>query len=301
MKKNTLYIFIYFLLATSFLVEAQEINIFSVKDFDLKDSVKTCLVNTKYGKEEYTFLKDGRLSKSITRHNDTDYSITYYKYDGRFLKEKRFENYRDNSFDANTSIANIYTVDSTSTLKITEKIITYSKEFLEQYEYAYSKENILEKITRTNDNGIDVTSITYTSFKGENTKTYMLNDEIIKSIRTSKSKNKKTLNFKIELAKTYLNGEARTAIEQMFNLKNKVISKTVYLFNTEKKEFEPQETVTYSYNENDMLIKTEEEQNTNSTTKEYIYQYDNGTSGNWVKQIITPENSYITRTISYFE
>ena len=34
--------------------------------------------------------------------------------------------------------------------------------------------------------------------------------------------------------------------------------------------------------------------------KEYIYQYDDTESKNWVKQIITPDNTYITRKITYF-
>ncbi|WP_299433667.1 hypothetical protein [uncultured Maribacter sp.] len=300
MKNYTSYIFIFLFLNFSFSVNAQEIRIFTVKDFDLKDSVQTCLVNTKYGKEEYEFLKDGRLSKSVTRHNDADYNITYYKYDGKFLIEKRFENYRENTFDPSTSIANIYTIDSTTTLKITEKILTYSKEFLEQYEYTYSKENVLEKITRTNDNGIDTTAITFTTFKGENTKTYSLNGEIIKSIRTSKIKKKNTSEQKLVLTKTFLNGEPISAEEDKVNQKDKIVSKIKFLFNTDKKEFEPQKVILYDYNENDMLIKTEEKLEDIITIKEYVYQYDNGNSGNWIKQIITPDNSYKTRTITYF-
>ncbi len=301
MNNYALYFFTFLFLMTSFTIEAQEIRIFTVKDFDLKDSVQTCLVNTKYGKEEYEFLKDGRLSKSVTRHSDADYNITYYKYDGKFLKEKRFENYRENNFDPSTSIANIYTIDSTATLKITEKILTYSKEFLEQYEYMYSKENVLEKITRTNDTGIDITTISNTSFKGENTKTYNLNGEIIKSIRTSKIKNKNTPEQKLVLTKTFLNGEAISAEEDKINQKDKIVSKTKFLFNTDKKEFEPQEVILYDYNENDMLIKTEEKLEDSVTIKEYLYQYDDGNSGNWIKQIITPDNSYKTRAITYFE
>ncbi|RKR12916.1 hypothetical protein CLV91_1628 [Maribacter vaceletii] len=301
MKNYTLYFFVFLFLNFFSPVNAQEIRIFSTKDFDLKDSVQTCLVNTKYGKEEYEFLKDGRLSKSITRHSDADYSITYYKYEEKFLIEKRFENYRENTFDPSTSIANIYTIDSTTTLKITEKILTYSKEFLEQYEYTYSKEKVLEKITRTNDTGIDTTVITFTNFKGENTKTYSLNGEVIKSIRTSKIKRKNTPEQKLVLTKTFLNGEAISAEEDIVNLNGKIVSKTKFLFNTVKKEFEPQEVIRYDYNENDMLIKTEEKLEDTITIKEYVYQYDDGDSGNWIKQIITPDNSYKTRTITYFE
>ncbi|MBT8313063.1 MAG: hypothetical protein KJP26_01270, partial [Maribacter sp.] len=77
------------------LVQSQEIRIFTTADFDLKGPVKTCLVSTKYGKETYDFDKEGKLTKSVTRYNDTDYDVTYYKYEGNELIEKRFENYRN--------------------------------------------------------------------------------------------------------------------------------------------------------------------------------------------------------------
>ena len=40
--------------------------------------------------------------------------------------------------------------------------------------------------------------------------------------------------------------------------------------------------------------------NTESTDK-YIFQFDNHTPRNWVKKIVTPGNSYTTRTIEYFK
>ena len=35
--------------------------------------------------------------------------------------------------------------------------------------------------------------------------------------------------------------------------------------------------------------------------KAYIYQYDKEEEGNWIKQIITPDNTYKTRKITYYE
>ena len=53
--------------------------------------------------------KNGLLTKSVTRYNDTDYDVTYYKYaEGERSIEKRSETYRDNKFDPSTSIANFY-------------------------------------------------------------------------------------------------------------------------------------------------------------------------------------------------
>ena len=58
-----------------------------------------------------------------------DYDKTYYKYTHGELKEKRFENYRDGEFFSATSIANFYEIDTSLNRKITEKIMSYDKEF----------------------------------------------------------------------------------------------------------------------------------------------------------------------------
>ena len=175
MMKNYL---VHFLLCISIILgmalptelRAQEIKVFSVQDFDLNGPVKSCLVATDYGKEEYTFNEEGLLTKAVTRYNDTDYDITIYKLDGPVLLEKRVENYRDGIFVKNTSIANFYELDTTESKKITEKIISYNKEFLDQYEYNYGEGGKLSTIKRINDSGIDETALKYEVYKGELTK-----------------------------------------------------------------------------------------------------------------------------------
>ncbi|WP_298503325.1 hypothetical protein [uncultured Maribacter sp.] len=299
MKSNCMYLCLLLTFGGCFNFQAQEIKIFTLHDFDLIDSVKTNLVVTKYGKEEYNFNPDGRLAKSKTKYNDTDYSITYYKYDGPYLIEKRFENYRENTFDANTSIANFYTIDSISNKKITEKIISYTKEFLEQYEYVYNEENVLQKIIRTNDNGIDKTDITYDHYKGEDTKTYLLNGEILKSIRTSNGKGKNK-GLKIVLTKTYLKGKPVSAVEEVCDMEGGLISETTFEHSTQSKQFEVQQVKRFYYDEKNILSKTETTIGKETITKSYIYQFDNGETGNWVKEIVTPDNTYTTREISYY-
>jgi hypothetical protein len=50
-----------------------------------------------------------------------------------------------------------------------------------------------------------------------------------------------------------------------------------------------------------MLTEIKTKKGKTEAIKKFIYQYDNGDKGNWVKQIITPDNSYITRKIAYYE
>ena len=218
MGNNYRRIFILLVLSFFFQSNAQEIRIFSLSDFDLKDSVKTCIVITKYGKEEYEFNKKGLLTKSVTRYNDNDYDITYYKYDSDELLEKRSETYRDDTFDPSTSIANFYEIDSLPKRKITEKIVSYEKEFLDQYEYEFNEKGDLVKMTRSNNDGTDITLVDYKKYKGESTIIYSMNTVPLKSVRTSSQKGKDGMIKKVVLTKEFLKGEENVAFEEVFEV-----------------------------------------------------------------------------------
>lgn len=278
-------------------LSAQEIKIFSTGDFDLKGRVKSCLVITDYGKEEYDFNEDGQLTKAVTRYSDSDYDITLYKLKGGELLEKRVENYRDGAFVRNTSIANLYQRDTTTGLKITEKILSYNSEFLDQYEYIYDENGKLTTIWRTNNTGRDETTVKYDENKGESTETYYLNDVVYKSIRTSRAKGNKSQ--KTILTKEFLEGEPQSATEQTFNEVGKLISEIRFAYNKAKNSFIPMESIFYTYGPQGSVISKKTQKDRFATVKEYVYQYD-GEKGNWVKQIITPDNTYTTRKIVYY-
>ncbi|NAS13439.1 hypothetical protein [Poritiphilus flavus] len=282
------------------LLRAQEPKIFSRADFDLKGRVKSCLVITDYGKEEFEFNEAGLLTKSVTRFNEKDYDVTYYKYQGDELIERRNENYRDGLFDKYTSIAHIYEIDTLENRKVTERILSYAKEFLDQYEYLYDEENRLVKITRSNNEGIDETKIEYTTYKDENTQSTYLNGSLLRSVRTS-AKKKKGIDYKLVLTKDFIQGIPSKAVEALYDKEGKLISEQEFQYDESKKSFKPSSLINYSYNENGLLSATARTSGSLEERKEYIYQFDGGADGNWIKQIITPENSYTTRRIVYFE
>ncbi len=279
---------------------SQEIKIFKTGDFDLMGKVESCLVSTKYGKEEYNFNETGLLMKSVTHYNDSDYDITYYKYENGGLVEKRLENYRGNVFDSGTSIANFYKLDTVSKRTVTEKIISYDEEFLDQYVYYYDANNRLEKIIRTNNDGIDEISVSYTDIKGEKTTTHKLNGTIQKSVRTSTKMLKDDSIEKTILTKTFLEGIPNTALEEVYNEKDNLVLQTKYANKGVGKKLVTDEIQVLTYNESGMLSKIEIKKGSVSDIKEFIYQYDNGDQGNWVKEIITPDNTYTTRKIVYY-
>lgn len=298
MVKN--YIVLVLLVAFLFPKEmiAQEIKIFKTEDFDLIGRVKSCLVSTNYGKEEYDFDETGLLTKSVTRYNDEDYDITYYKYLNGQLLEKRLENYREDRFDSATSIANFYTIDTTSHLKITEKIVSYDKDFIDQYEYFYQSDTLV-KVIRTNNDGTDETLITYSNLKGEKTKTFTLNGVLNHSERISMKMENDSIVEKKVLTKKFIEGEPSSALEEEFDGRNKLISKTRFFFDEKTKQFEPQETVKFVYDEEGILLSSNSTSSNSMEEKEFSFQFDE--NGNWVKEIITPVNAYKTRKISYYD
>lgn len=300
MVKKRYFLFLFVFTAAFSIVRGQEIQIFTLEDFDLKGDVKFCLVSTDYGKEEYDFNKNGLLTKSVTRYNEADYDVVYYKYSKGELLEKRAESYRNNTFDPSTSIAHFYEIDSTDNLIIQERIFSYDKQFLDQYIYVYDEFGDLASIERTNNDGTDKTLVEHKKFKGENTVTYLLNDTPVKSIRTSTLKPANKPAQRVVLTKEYLNGEESEAFEEVFSMDGRLMAQQEFEYNSELKKFEPTTRTSYEYDEKGMLIAETAKRGAGIIKKEYIYQYDNSELGNWIKQIVTPDNTYTTRKITYY-
>ncbi|AWX45916.1 hypothetical protein HME9304_02948 [Flagellimonas maritima] len=287
----------FFLLTT--VLQSQEIQIFTVEDFDLKGKVKTCLVITDYGKELFEFNENGYLAKTVTQYNDTDQDITYYKYSNGELLEKRMESYKNNVLDASTSMANFYTIDTVPQRKILEKIISYDKEFLEQQEYQYDDKNRLTKIVTSNEDGVDETTVEYTPYKNELTISFFFNSVIEKSIRTSKRQGKNGTQ-KVVLTKEYIDGEPNRAVEEIYNADDKLVSKEVFRHSMDQKKFVMEQKLFYSYDSDGMLNKITTKTKNSEAVEEYIFQFDSSEEKNWIKQIITPNNTYTTRKITYY-
>ena len=280
---------------------AQGIEIFEVEDFDLRGNVESCFVITDYGKEEYYFDETGRLTKAVTRYNDSDYETTYYKYVNQELIEKRVENYQDNRFDRATSLANFYTIDSTSNRKVTEKIISYEKELLEQNVYSYDEDGKLVLIKYTNTDGTDENTITYEDGDLGQVVTQKVNDVLLKTVLKSKLKSEKDSLLENVVTEKYFKGELNTKTEEIFNGANKLLSSKSYLYDSPTEKWISQGEYYNTYDEKGLLLSTKTKERFGFSTKEYIYQFDGTAANNWVKEIITPANAYKTRKITYYK
>ncbi len=274
--------------------------VFTKADFNLRGNVKSCLVITDYGKEAFEFNKEGLLTKVTTLYSDTDYDISYYKFLNGQLKEKRVENYREDKLDRQTSIANIYTIDSVENKLTKELVYSYQNEFLEQNEYFYDEEGSVVLIKRKNNQGIDEIQISLDSIDDEKTQTTTTNGIIDKTIRRSIKANKKDKLFNT-LEKEYVNGEPYKATEMFQDSLGKTYHEILYAYDITKSSFVKSKEFFYEYDENGFISKQKTLANNQESKQEYIYQFDAHLPPNWIKQIITPSNSYTTRRIAYYE
>ncbi len=278
---------------------SQEFEYLMLDDFDLKGKVKSCTVITDYGKEVFDFDEIGRLVMSTTQYNEKDQDITVYKYVNDFLVERRMESYKNGQLDVATSMANFFEIDTAGTKTITEKIVSYDKQFYENQRYIFDEMDRLKAITISHLDAVDETSVEYDNYKNESTKTYFLNGVIQKSIRISTTK-KGESEIKTVLTKEFLDGEPNKAVEKTMDLKGRLLTSTFFSFDQKENQFAPSKNETYIYNQDGILSKTIVKRGNTVSEKGFIFQFDDNIDKNWVKKIVTPDNTYTTRKIEYY-
>ena len=299
-----LFVFALFSVAGPAGLKAQEPETFILKDFQLRGPVKLCVVKANYGEERFEFDREGRLLKSLTRYDEADYDITYYRYRDGELVERRDEVYRDRQFDEQTSIAHFYTRDSLAP-QLVERIVSYDRELQEQIAYHYNAEGRLTKWIRTRDEGVDETRVEYSRYKNESTATYRANGETLRSVRISASPG--TGGMETELVKEYAAGVPRTALETTRDASGRTVRETEFEWDATKETFRPVLRREFTYDPagfTSRIVETplsDEAGAPEIRTREYIYQMDGKEPGNWIRQVITPENSIAVRQILYFE
>ncbi len=282
-------------------IMAQEPRVFKVLDFELNGPVKSCTVITNYGKEIFEFNEAGFLIKSTTQYNEEDKDITVYKYQNEELVEKRMESYKSTILDEATSMVNFYKIDTTKTKYIKELVVSFDKEFFEQQEYYYNSDGQLEKIIVSHEDAVDEVSIEYSQYKDELTERIYENGVIQSSERWSTKKLKNGDVLKIQLRKEFVDGEPNEAVETTMDEDGLKQHEQFFKFDTAENEFVPAEKRTYEYDKEGILNEVRFTIGNAKSTKNYIFQFDDSPYKNWVKKIITPDNSYITREIEYFK
>lgn len=279
--------------------------VFTRSDFELRGPVRTSTVITDYGEERFEFDRGGKLLKTLTRYSDTDYDITYYRYREEALTERRDEVYRDGSFDESSSFARFYQRDTLAGT-LTETITSYDQQMKEQFTYTYDSIGRVERILRIGPEGIDETRVAFSEEQGEETAEYFLNGQLSKSVRRSETEGAEGVTV-TTLIKEYFQGLPQKALEQTRNSKDLLLLETQFVYDSVKSGFRKEQTRVFAYTEDDLLESEtisylNSKGNVSGTDeKKYLYQKDGKSPGNWIRKVITPENTIIARRITYFE
>lgn len=282
---------------------SQEIITYDRSDFDLKGPVKSCFVFTKYGQEQYQFNKTGQLVEAATVFGENDSETTYYKYEKAKLVERRVENYVNGVLDKTTSMANFYSYDSIPQLKIKEKIIGYDRTFVAQFNYRYDSIGQLTRVVRTNTQGRFITQISHQwdSLRTKKSTAYWLDSVPLKQIDSIFLKAGGTLS---QLkTKEFDNGIPNALELRVFNKKGLEIElhSTIYIEKDALLVPKKASSVRTKYDSNNHPIEQIFERGVVRQTKKNLYQLDGSPFKNWIKKITTPDNTYTTRKIVYFE
>ena len=282
---------------------SQEIITYDRSDFDLKGPVKSCFVFTKYGQEQYQFNKTGQLLEAATVFGENDSETTYYKYEKAKLVERRVENYVNGVLDKTTSMANFYSYDSIPQLKIKEKIIGYDRTFVAQFNYRYDSIGQLTRVVRTNTQGRFITLISHQwdSLRTKKSTAYWLDSVPLKQIDSIFLKAGGTLS---QLkTKEFDNGIPNALELRVFNKKGLEIElhSTIYIEKDALLVPKKASSVRTKYDSNNHPIEQIFERGVVRQTKKNLYQLDGSPFKNWIKKITTPDNTYTTRKIVYFE
>ncbi len=282
---------------------SQEIITYDRSDFDLKGPVKSCFVFTKYGQEQYQFNKTGQLVEAATVFGENDSETTYYKYEKAKLVEWRVENYVNGVLDKTTSMANFYSYDSIPQLKIKEKIIGYDRTFVAQFNYRYDSIGQLTRVVRTNTQGRFITLISHQwdSLRTKKSTAYWLDSVPLKQIDSIFLKAGGTLS---QLkTKEFDNGIPNALELRVFNKKGLEIElhSTIYIEKDALLVPKKASSVRTKYDSNNHPIEQIFERGVVRQTKKNLYQLDGSPFKNWIKKITTPDNTYTTRKIVYFE
>ena len=282
---------------------SQEIITYDRSDFDLKGPVKSCFVFTKYGQEQYQFNKTGQLVEAATVFGENDSETTYYKYEKAKLVERRVENYVNGVLDKTTSMANFYSYDSIPQLKIKEKIIGYDRTFVAQFNYRYDSIGQLTRVVRTNTQGRFITLISHQwdSLRTKKSTAYWLDSVPLKQIDSIFLKAGGTLS---QLkTKEFDNGIPNALELRVFNKKGLEIElhSTIYIEKDALLVPKKASSVRTKYDSNNHPIEQIFERGIVRQTKKNLYQLDGSPFKNWIKKITTPDNTYTTRKIVYFE
>ena len=297
-----LFLFVTGVLLLNFSAKAQDIAVLKLEDFDLRGKVKSCTVINSYGKEVFQFDENGRLISSQTQYSEEDTHWVSYTYQNGFLTEKRSEHYVGGQMDKEQSIINLYQIDTLETgVRITEKIVSFNKAFLEQIVYTLDQEGRTTLIQKLHADAVDEIKVSRTNTKAGTITEYVLNGAIQKWIRERYVGESKQEGIREVLTREYFNEEPYLATEERFSPDGTKLSSEQFIYDDSVQKYIPEEKHEYIYSEDQLLKGERITFRKSSTERQFVFQYDSNTPANWVKKIVLPDNNYTSRIIEYYK
>jgi YD repeat-containing protein len=280
---------------------AQEVLIKKREDYQLKGPVKKCTVLTSYGKEVFEFNRKGWLERITSFFNETDYHITNYIYSNSGIKERRIEYYEGGIIDREASIANFYQKDSVSSKIISENVVDYTGNLIEQKSYVYDSLSRVKTIYKRSPQGRFTTQISYSKDSLGSTfiTAYYLDSIINKKVFiTLPKKNDKEIYTHV--TKQFLDSEPVEESFVLINEKDEVTLRETSFYDPEKESWVLNSSIRYRYDSKGKVVEQKTQQGNSLFTQQYTYQVDGTPYSNWIKQIILPNLTYTTRIVEYF-
>lgn len=270
-------------------------------DYGLNGPVKKCTVLTSYGKELYSFTRDGKLEQLISFYDENNYQQISYTFKDSLLVERRIELYEAGQLDGEASVINIYEYDSSAILK-REVIVDYKGRSQEESNYSYDTLHRLKEIKKLTKNGQLTTQMSRLKDSLGHYITTVLIDSVIKqqtdSIPALSMMSDSLINVRNVF---FLDGIKDRAETVKYDQRSNVIylKNEFYLMDSNQWYVEKEEQ--FEYNEKNQMIKKITKEGTTTFTQNIVYQTDGTQYQNWVKQIVMPNMSYTTRIIEYFD
>lgn len=285
-----------------FTARSQDIAVLQLDDFDLRGQVKSCTVINSYGKEVFNFDESGRLLSTRTQFSENDTHWVTYTYLNGYLKEKRSEHYVGGELNKEQSIVNLYQIDSLeSGVRITEKIISFNKTFLEQIVYTLDKDGRTTSIQKLHADAVDEIQVSRRETKAGSITEYMLNGALQKWIRERFVGEKGEERIREVLTREYFNEEPYLATEEKYASNGTMLSSEQFIYDDSVEKYIPEEKHEFIYSEKNLLKGERITYRNSSSEKQFVFQYDSHTPPNWVKKIVIPDNNYTSRVIEYFK
>jgi len=278
----------------------QEKPYFTTSDYDLNGQVQTCEVLNDYGREVFTFDREGRLLRTETLFPGEDRNVTTYRFEQGDLAEKRVEYISDGAVDRTQSFLYSYTTYfEEEQMRVEEDIVSYDSRFLEKRIFHYDSLGVLRKIVKFHSDALDEIRIERRQSGDTLIVEKWLNQELQQVDKTYTLQEDGAL-YQYHITENVFQGEPYEAERERFNARGKRVEYRKLFYDPDTGRYQTDAVHTYSYDKRGALEKEAIQRGAAVYEKEYVFVFDSHQPPNWIRKIQMPENSFVSRKIAYF-